>query len=111
MNQCIDTFLISCISINIIASANTYGRECRQNNCIFHECPYKTVASVFCGWPLGDVASLQICLQNNPELDTHSIILGNPTISLNGKPVAFHGCHTACGAALISAVSGKHGLG
>ena len=29
---------------------------------------------------------------------------------LKGKPVAFHGCHTACGAALISAASGKHGL-
>ncbi|MDI6005265.1 PAAR domain-containing protein [Cobetia marina] len=30
---------------------------------------------------------------------------------LEGKPVAFYGCHTACGAALISAASGKHGLG
>ncbi|MGS0468036.1 PAAR domain-containing protein [Cobetia marina] len=42
---------------------------------------------------------------------TCSIIEGHPTISLNGKPVAFHGCHTACGAALISTASGKHGLG
>ncbi|MDH2291438.1 hypothetical protein QD172_09255 [Cobetia sp. 10Alg 146] len=30
---------------------------------------------------------------------------------LEGKLVAFHGCHTAFEAALISVASGKHGLG
>lgn len=39
------------------------------------------------------------------------IIDGHPTISPNGKPVAFHGCHTSWGAALISTTSGAYGLG
>ncbi|WP_024950878.1 PAAR domain-containing protein [Cobetia crustatorum] len=61
------------------------------------------------GKPIAVVGDTVVC----PK-DGHSkckIIEGHPTISLNGKPVAFHGCHTSCGATLISAASGKHGLG
>ncbi|WP_445000114.1 PAAR domain-containing protein [Halomonas mongoliensis] len=39
-----------------------------------------------------------------------SIVEGHPTITLDGIPVAFHGCHTSCGAKLISASGGRHGL-
>ena len=34
----------------------------------------------------------------------------HPTLILDGIPVALHGCHTSCGAKLISASGGRHGL-
>ncbi|MDI6002360.1 PAAR domain-containing protein [Cobetia marina] len=61
------------------------------------------------GKPVAVVGDMVTCPKDGHS--TCSIIEGHPTISLNGKPVAFHGCHTGCGAALISAASGKHGLG
>ncbi|MBY5941854.1 PAAR domain-containing protein [Halomonas sp. DP5N14-9] len=39
------------------------------------------------------------------------IVEGHPTITVNGKSVAFDGCHTACGATLISSMNGVHALG
>ncbi|MBS8271355.1 PAAR domain-containing protein [Halomonas litopenaei] len=39
------------------------------------------------------------------------IVEGHPTITVNGKSVAFDGCHTACGPTLISSMNGVHALG
>lgn len=39
------------------------------------------------------------------------IVEGHPTITVSGKSVAFHGCHTACGASLLSSQGGYHCLG
>ncbi|MAR73784.1 polymorphic toxin type 44 domain-containing protein [Halomonas sp. BN3-1] len=39
------------------------------------------------------------------------IVEGHPTITVNGKSVAFDGCHTACGATLISSMNSVHALG
>ena len=35
----------------------------------------------------------------------------NPTLILDGIPVTFHGCHTSCGAKLISASGGRRRSG
>lgn len=40
-----------------------------------------------------------------------TIVEGHPTLRINGKQVAFHGCHTSCGAALVSSMSGTHMIG
>lgn len=40
-----------------------------------------------------------------------TIVEGNPTLRINGKQVAFHGCHTSCGAALVSSMNGRHMIG
>ncbi|KAA0016692.1 PAAR domain-containing protein [Salinicola corii] len=39
-----------------------------------------------------------------------TIVEGHPTIRVNGKQVAFHGCRTACGARLLSMSMGYHML-
>lgn len=40
-----------------------------------------------------------------------TIVEGHPTLRINGKQVAFHGCHTSCGAALVSSMNGTHMIG
>ncbi|ABE57679.1 PAAR domain-containing protein [Chromohalobacter israelensis] len=40
-----------------------------------------------------------------------TIVEGNPTLRINGKQAAFHGCHTSCGATLVSSMNGRHMIG
>ncbi|WP_110642253.1 PAAR domain-containing protein [Salinicola sp. CPA57] len=40
-----------------------------------------------------------------------NIVEGHPTLRINGKQVAFQGCHTSCGAALVSSMGGTHMIG
>ncbi|USZ50662.1 PAAR domain-containing protein [Halomonas sp. DN3] len=61
------------------------------------------------GTPVAVVGDMVACPQKGHGVCP--IVEGHPTITLNGKSVAFHGCHTACGATLSSACGGVHGLG
>ncbi|MBY6207941.1 MULTISPECIES: PAAR domain-containing protein [Halomonas] len=61
------------------------------------------------GTPVAVVGDMVACPQKGHGVCP--IVEGHPTFTVNGKSVAFHGCHTACGATLLSSMNGVHALG